>query len=105
MMDEIMPDSATATTPRGELRYRSRKRTRCGTAGSGNCCAEATIGTIATEISAETSMNSPGDCGLPSTSRNCAPPKPTYSTSMYTASSPPRLLRLARWLSQLSATT
>ena len=42
----------------------------------------ATIGTIAAEISAETSMKGSGDCGLESSSRNCAPPRPTYSTSM-----------------------
>ena len=64
--------------------------------GSAICCAEATIGTMATEISAETSMKGAADCGLDSTSRNWAPPSPTYSTSMYTASSPPRLLRVAR---------
>ena len=82
MIEEIMPDMATATTPSGELRYRSRKRTRCGTAGPATSWAEATIGTIAAEISADTSMNGVLDCGPESTSRNCALPSPTYRTSM-----------------------
>src|SRR5439155_21955523 len=55
-MEEIIPDTATATTPSGELRYTSRQRTGCGTAGPGGCCAEATIGTIATQRRHATSM-------------------------------------------------
>ena len=104
-MADTMPDTVTATTPSGELRYRSGRRTLRGAACSGNACAEMTIGTIAREISTDTSMKGAGVLGSDKTSKNCAVPRPPYNTSMYTANSRPRFARLARSLSQLSATT
>src|SRR5271156_115126 len=105
MMDEIRPENVTATTPSGELRYRSSRRTLDGMASSGTCCAEITIGTSAREISTETSMNGVAVSGFDRTSRNCAAPSPTYNTSMYIANNRPRFSLLARSLSHLSATT
>ena len=94
-----------ATTPSGEFRYRVRSCTLPGDALAGSGCADTTMGTMASEISTETSMKGVGVFGFDNTSKNCAAPKPTYKTSMYTASSLPRFALLARWLSQLSATT
>ena len=105
MMEETRPDTMIATTPSGVSRYRSRRRTLPGTARSGICCADTTIGTMASEISTETSMNGVGVFGLERINRYCAAPSPTYKTTMYTANNRPRLALLARSLSQLSATT
>src|ERR1700688_1771988 len=105
MMAEISPDTVTATTPSGEFRYSSQRRTLRGNAWLGTCCADTTIGTIAREISTETSMNGVGVRGSDKIRRNWAAPKPTYNMSMYIANSRPRFARLARSFSQLSATT
>ncbi len=70
MVAEIRPDTVTPTTPRGELRYKSGRLTFCGTERSGICCAETMMGTIAKEISTETSMNGLGVSGFETIKRN-----------------------------------
>jgi hypothetical protein len=70
MMAEVMPDMVTPATPSGELRYNSRRRTLRGAARSGNCCADRTMGTMASEISTDTSMNGAGVSGFDTISRN-----------------------------------
>src|SRR5882672_1161230 len=72
MVAEIRPDTVTPTTPRGELRYRSGRLTLRGAERSGNCCAESMMGTIASEIRIETSMNGLGVSGFEMIKRNCA---------------------------------
>src|ERR1700678_173221 len=72
MMAEVKPDTVTATTPSGELWYRSRRLTLRGAARSGTCCSEATIGTIARDIRMDTSMNGTAVRGFDKTNRNCA---------------------------------
>ncbi len=105
MMADIRPETVTATTPSGVLPYSSRRRTLRGMSWLGTRCAETTIGTIAREISTETSMNGAGVRGSDRISRNWAAPRPTYKMSMYRANSRPRFARVARSFSQLSATT
>ncbi len=60
----------TPTTPSGVSRYNSKRRTLRGAARSGTWRAERTIGTIAREISTETSMNGLGVRGSDKTKRN-----------------------------------
>src|SRR3984885_4769909 len=56
MVDEIIPETVTATPPSGEFLYKSRYRTLSGTVVSGEWWEDTTIGTIASEIRTETSM-------------------------------------------------
>jgi hypothetical protein len=76
MVDEIIPETVTATTPRGEFLYKSRYRTLSGTLVSGEWWEDTTMGTIASEIRTETSMKGVEVLGFATTSRNCAEPKP-----------------------------
>src|SRR5580658_1432974 len=64
IMEEIRPDAVIATTPSGVSRYRSRSRTLCGAALAGTGWADTTMGTMANEISTETSMKGVAVCGF-----------------------------------------
>src|SRR5580765_5223831 len=76
-MELITPANVTAATPSGEMRYSSRNGTVRGTVISGVNCDDSKVGTIATQMRPETSMNGADVAGPVRISRNCADPRPT----------------------------